>query len=209
MKRARESESDQAPAPCSPPPPADFSDWRALVTDAARRAAALAAHATDGDDAAAADEAKGERALLLARAFAHPRDSRIRFEEGAHAYFLDGARMPLSVSGLWAKYFSHFNASAALRGIERWRSNEDSPYYLLLRCLDLEGVPRAEQPEVIRLLWQESGTHASGAGTALHRAIELRLNGAEIQPPTATAPAWRTAKSSRCEGGFFAPTPPP
>jgi hypothetical protein len=175
---------------------ADNEAWLALVRDPEARRAALSAHGAEGD-AAAADEAKGESALLLARAFAHPRDARIRFHESSHSYFLDGEKLPLSVSGFYGRYFGHFDAAGALRNLERWRADPESPYCLLLRHLDASGVPRAAQPARVREIWAASGAHASGAGTALHRAIELRLNGVEVPPPPSSAPAWRTAKKSR------------
>ena len=52
--------------------------------------------------AVAANEAKGERLLLLARAFRHPRDVHISalLHEPSHSYFLnEGKRVALSVSG--------------------------------------------------------------------------------------------------------------
>jgi hypothetical protein len=176
--------------------PTTSEEWAALVQDAGKRAAALKAHARECD-VVAASEAKGESALLLARAFAHPRDASIRFHEASHSYFLNGRKVPISVSGLWGRYFEHFNEAEGTRGIERWRADPKSPYFLLLRHMDLAGVPRDQQAARIRQLWRSSGAHASDAGTALHRAIELRLNGLQLAVPPYEAPAWRLAKGSR------------
>ena len=92
------------------PPPnkrARLVGWAASVTDPGLREEALAGARAAGGvvaaSASAAAEAKGERPLLLAVAFEHPRDARIRFVEGSHSYFLDGVKVPLSVSGLWAR----------------------------------------------------------------------------------------------------------
>lgn len=184
MKRARAS---------------DDAAWRALVTDARAREAALEEARKTTVVAASAADAKGERELLLARAFAHPRDARIRFVEASHSYFLDDQKVKLSVSGLWGRYFSHFDSAGALRGMEKWRTNEHSPYYGLLRHLDLSGVPRDQQGDVIRRTWTANGLAASGAGTLLHRQIELCLNeethGGD-EPPAVGQEAWRGRKDS-------------
>lgn len=183
-------------------PRCDEEEWVHRVTDSAAREVALAeARGVSGGVAyIAASEAKGERALLLARAFAHPRDSRIRFVEATHKYYLDGKPIPISVSGLWARYFSHFDADAALRNVDKWREDQASPYYYLLAYLDrVAEVPREKQGEVIKLVWAANGEQASGAGTFVHRQIELCLNEEPytgVAPAASRAPVWRLRKKS-------------
>ena len=108
--------------------------------------------------------------------------------------------MPISVSGLWARYFDHFDADAALKNLEKWRENADSPYYYLLRHLDAEGVPRAEHGGVVKRVWEANGESASGAGTFMHRVIELFYNeeteALETAAEAAAEPAWRARKKS-------------
>jgi hypothetical protein len=65
--------------------------------------------------------------LLLERENAHPRDSRISFNEAEHYYTVDSRRVVGSVSGLWASCFSRFDApNTARRMVERW-SSRDAP----------------------------------------------------------------------------------
>lgn len=48
--------------------------------------------------------------LLLERKNAHPRDTRITFNEAEHFYTVDSRRVVGSCSSLWASYFSRFDA---------------------------------------------------------------------------------------------------
>ena len=128
---------------------------------------------------ASGNDAKGERELLLARAFAHPRDARIRFVEDVHKYFLDGVQLPLSVTGLYTQYFEEFDADAVVRtNFARWqRVNSTNKKYLrmITACNEL-AIPAAVQMDAIKLAWRLNGEHQSALGTALHRVIELVLN---------------------------------
>lgn len=151
--------------------------WLGRALDATEHSQAKKRASTRVIAASDATDAKGERDLLLAVAFAHPRDPEIRFVEECHGYFLDGARVPLSVSGLWGKYFSHFDAPATVkRSIDRWRRNPRNKYYDVLKALDALHVPRSEQGKVIMAGWDLNGDRQSALGTAMHRAIELTLN---------------------------------
>jgi hypothetical protein len=63
--------------------------------------------------------------LHLERVNAHPRDSRITFNEREHFYTVDSRRVVGSVSSLWASYFSSFDApTTALRLLEKWGNRE-------------------------------------------------------------------------------------
>ena len=158
--------------------------WAALIRSPVERARLLAAARTVTVAASGAD-AKGERDLLLARAFAHPRDARIRFVEDVHKYFLDGAQLPLSVTGLYTQYFEEFDADAVLRiNFARWQRADSSnqKYFRMLAACGELGIPEAVQKSAIKLAWKLNGERQSGLGTALHRVIELTLN-EEIIPP--------------------------
>ena len=48
----------------------------------------------------------------LATVNKHVRDARIQFIDETHTYLLDGEAMPLSVSGLWARFYPHFDEGA-------------------------------------------------------------------------------------------------
>ena len=91
-----------------------MTGWTALVTASASRHVALERARADTQTIDSVSDAKGERELLLARAFAHPRDAHIKFVEDIHAYYVHGRRVPLSVSGLYGRFFSHFDAKAVL-----------------------------------------------------------------------------------------------
>ena len=163
------------------------SQWVRAVTEPAARDVLLSLARADAHVVAASAtqaDAKGERLLLLARAFAHPRDARIRFVEDTHKYYLDGKQLPLSVTGFYSAYFGHFDGQAVVaRYINNWRHNNKHKYHPFLRALDDMGVPRSRQGDVIRRAWAENGDHQSSLGTSMHRAIELFLNEEDV-PPT-------------------------
>lgn len=122
-------------------------------------------------------EAKGERDMLLAVAFAHSRDREIVFKEDVHGYFLDGQRLPLSVSGFYMRHFVGFDAPGKVESsIETWRLKQRNKYYPLLKAVDAYRVPGDAQRRVILAGWELNGDTQSSLGTAMHRAIELTLN---------------------------------
>ena len=152
--------------------------WVAAVTDHASRTRLLeAARSEVSTVSASARDAKGQRRLLLEVAYAHPRDARIRFDEDTHSYFLDGERVPLSVSGLYMRYFEHFDSKNVTGTyMERWRRMKTNKYFEVLRIMDSLHVPRDRQQQIIIAAWAANGDTQSGLGTALHRAIELFMN---------------------------------
>ena len=147
--------------------------WVAAVTDHATRTRLLdAARACMPLNTVSASErdAKGVRKLLLETAYAHPRDARIRFDEDAHKYYVDGERVPLSVSGLYSRYFEHFDAKSVTDSyMERWRRTKTNRYFDVLRIMDSMGVPRDRQQQIIIAAWAANGDTQSGLGTAIHR----------------------------------------
>lgn len=152
-------------------------EWSEAVTCPESRERLLAAARSEPTAVAASNEAKGERLLLLARAFRHPRDEHISFHEPSHSYFLKGKRVPLSVSGFYKPFFSEFDAPAVIqKNIGAWRRNERSKYHPFLSALRSAGVPEERDSEIIQKLWNLNGEGQSALGTGLHRAIELHIN---------------------------------
>lgn len=108
----------------------------------------------------------------------HPRDERIEFYEEQHLYVLDGKELNLSVSGLWGRYFPHFDPDECIgKYYEGWATNTKSPYYNLIRYLEVvKGMDEALIKSEIKQMWSMSGDQASTAGTYMHLQIELCLN---------------------------------
>ena len=134
-----------------------------------------------------ASEAKGERDLILARAFTHPRDKRIRFVESSHKYYLDGEMLPISVTGFYGRYFGHFDADDVVeKNIDKWRKNPRDKRHSFLKALENMGATQKVMEDAIKFAWVLNGDHQSSLGTALHRAIELTMNGQpipDVPPP--------------------------
>ena len=75
--------------------------------------------------------------LALERDNAHPRDTRIVFDEATHRYTIDGNRIySISVSGLVHQYFPHFDARKVVDTYYKsWSENKKSRYFSLIRYL--------------------------------------------------------------------------
>lgn len=114
---------------------------------------------------------------------AHPRDRRIKFQEEGHLYILYpdtslATVFPISVSGLWGKYFDHFDPVATIEAYyDKWVCNPESPYYSVIWSGRECGQSDAEIADGIRRQWAEKGELASAQGTRMHRNIELALGG--------------------------------
>ena len=161
------------------PPPHDMA-WAEMIRIPAERSRLLSLAKMVTVSASGMD-AKGERDLLLARAFAHPRDAHIRFVEDTHKYYLHGAQVPLSVTGLYTKYFEEFDATKVVNGcIARWGCDRKNKYYPIINAMKALKVPEGAQKDAIKRAWALNGEHQSALGTALHRAIELALNEEDI-----------------------------
>lgn len=115
----------------------------------------------------------------LALEHPHPRDARIEFDAGKHAYRIRGegpgspfvGRFVASVTALVAARFPPFDADAVIAANwRRWQNDASSRY-------------RNMDPGSIKELWLRRGEQARRLGTALHAAIEAHLNGA--RPPDA------------------------
>ena len=108
--------------------------------------------------------------LKLAAENAHPRDSRIVFDEGPHTYTVDGAVVQTSVTGLISRVETeHFDAPKIARQLSL--STRPSEKY---SRVDFETGARVPMTEVeILKLWDA----ARDLGTDLHGKIERYLNG--------------------------------
>lgn len=100
----------------------------------------------------------------------HPLDSRIKFEDEGHLYFLDNVPPSkiASVTTIIGRHFEPFNylqISNAICRSKRWNTDETYPYYKL--TLD----------EVVKKM--QSG-EAAKAGTQMHETIEQYYLGNEI-----------------------------
>ena len=161
-----------------------MDDWVRIVTDPEERARRLEAARIEFEQEGTiveASEAKGARDLILARAFAHPRDKRIRFVESSHKYYLDGEALPISVTGFYGRFFTHFDAEVVVReNINRWRTNTRDKRYKFLQAMTRLGASTDAMEDAIKYAWILNGEQQSSLGTALHRAIELTMNGQEI-----------------------------
>ena len=113
----------------------------------------------------------------------HVRDSKIKFEEEDHRYFLNTGTnsttvFPISVSGLWARYFEAFDAGRVIeQNYEKWSRNCDSPYHSIIEHGCCCGATRTQIAETIRKGWLDKGELAKAQGTRMHRNIELALGG--------------------------------
>ena len=119
---------------------------------------------------------------LLESMYPHPNDSRIRFEEEQHKYYLDGSCEGMtSVSGLYRPYWMEFDPDAAIDVVRarfnaaRNRYGDDiialkhlpekySMYYLLT-------------DDEIKDFWKANGKQAADSGTYGHLQAELFCNG--------------------------------
>jgi hypothetical protein len=124
--------------------------------------------------------------LALALINVYPQDCRIKFVEGSHTYWLDGdVRFPISVSGVWSKFFDKFDADSIVDTyFGSWACNPASRYYALICCLRAEGRCDVEIKACIIAGWQEAGRAASADGTTMHRQIELLLNNVPCEAST-------------------------
>ncbi len=111
----------------------------------------------------------------------HPRDDSIVFDEPTHTYTVNGTYEGwTSCTGFIHDFFPHFNPDAVIAKMmasPKWPQNK---YYGMT----------AEQ---IKKLWNDNGAAASGAGTAMHLAIEQFMHGHPevIDPAIYPTPEWR------------------
>lgn len=96
----------------------------------------------------------------------HERDKHVHFDEPTHIYTVKGQTFGyISVTKFLHEFFPHFDAEATIRKMMRSPNWPNSKWFGMT----------AEQ---IKAAWDANGKEASGAGTAMHLAIEQFLNGA-------------------------------
>ena len=137
----------------------------------------------------------------------HERDARLTFDAAEHAYWWDGKRVSMSVTGVWESYFPSFDSDATIQKFfGSWLSNPNSKYAALCRYLALvEGADEARQKQAIAALWEANRTKAAALGTRLHAAIETHLltgqspDTADTMPELAHYLQWRDDVASDWE----------
>jgi len=121
--------------------------------------------------------------MTLLHTNAHPRDADIQFDEPTHVYTVQGSSKGIiSCTKFLHEFFGHFDAKGTIRKMmasPKWTENK---WYK-------PGITAKEIEEQ----WNANGREASGAGTAMHLAIEQFLNGSEhvILPHIKETTEWR------------------
>jgi ATP-dependent exoDNAse (exonuclease V) beta subunit len=111
----------------------------------------------------------------------HPRDAKIEFDEPTHVYTVNGSsKGVVSCTKFLHEFFPHFDADAIIAKMmasPKWPQNK---YFGMTA-------------EAIKKLWDDNGAAASGAGTAMHLAIEQFLHGHPemIEPSILSTPEWK------------------
>lgn len=99
----------------------------------------------------------------------HPRDSRIRFVEDTHTYYVDGSTdgsQYTSTTKLMHSMFKPFDADEVISKMRRSRVWSSSKYF---------GMSPAE----IKASWEENRDSAAKSGTSMHENIENFYNGVD------------------------------
>lgn len=100
----------------------------------------------------------------------HPRDSRIRFVEDTHTYYVDGSKDRYeytSTTKLVHSLFKPFDADEVIGKMRRSKNWENSKYY-------------GQTPDEIKAGWEQNRDSAAKSGTAMHQIIEDYYNGKEV-----------------------------
>jgi len=129
---------------------------------------------------------------LLSERHPHAKDGEIEFFEAEHYYVhaQSGKRFPISMTGLLKPCFDTFDGPAIVnRNYSKWRSDESSKYWGLIRYLELAEEQDSDQIKcAILRLWQLNGNSAAEKGTQMHKQIEDYMNGV-LPAPSSDAPA--------------------
>lgn len=102
---------------------------------------------------------------LLKDSNAHPRDTRIRFDELPHKYYIDGCTDGyISCTTFIHTFFGHFDADSVIENMVKSKNWKTSKYYGM-------------SPDEIKAMWDVERDAASTSGTKMHKNIELAYNG--------------------------------
>jgi ATP-dependent exoDNAse (exonuclease V) beta subunit len=118
--------------------------------------------------------------LHLAVVNKHPRDAAVAFREEDHVYFVKVGdtwlKLKTSVSGVYSRFFEHFDDRNAAASVARKRKTDrNSPYYWLIQsCSDVHDEDAVAK--VVREAWKMTGERASRLGTLCHLAMEMYAN---------------------------------
>lgn len=121
--------------------------------------------------------------MTLLHTNAHPRDADIQFDEPTHIYTVQGSSKGIiSCTKFLHEFFGHFDAKGTIKKMMASPKWTESKWYK-------PGITAKEIEEQ----WNANGREASGAGTAMHLAIEQFLNGSEhvILPHIKETTEWR------------------
>ena len=118
--------------------------------------------------------------LRLAIRNAHDRDARIVFTESSHTYVLDDLyQFPISISGVWPKFFDHFDPKAVVDlYFDRWAINPDSKYYDIIqsqRCFFFIKVTMTSRPTLFPSGVLQVLPHPQGARTFTSRSSSTAM----------------------------------
>jgi len=103
--------------------------------------------------------------MTLALTHRHERDNFIHFDEPKHIYTVNGSSKGIcSITTFIHQFFGHFDADAVITNMMRSKKWPNSPW---------NGMTR----EAIKATWSANARNASEAGTAVHLAIEMVMNG--------------------------------
>ena len=105
-----------------------------------------------------------------------PREDRVAFVEDGHAYFVDGIRVPRSVTGLVHSFAGHFDPARAIRCLKQGRNWEE-------KRAEMEAQELGISDEEIMSRWRRNGEAQSKRGQLLHHHAECLLNNVQIEEP--------------------------
>ena len=119
--------------------------------------------------------------MSLARVNRHERDNHIHFDEPTHVYTVNGtSKGYCSITKFHHEFFGHFDADAVIGNMMRSKKWPQSQWFGMT-------------PKEIKDAWAANGKEASEAGTAIHLAIEMYLNGSPqtIAPGIQDSVEWK------------------
>lgn len=115
--------------------------------------------------------------MILSKKHSHARDSRIRFYEDTHTYFVEDRKIGISVTGLIHDVFPKFDAEGMAKKIAGGQ------------CSSASRIKYAGMTEEdIKRRWEVDGAAASALGTKLHADIESYFNSLAVDNDS---PEWR------------------
>ena len=127
------------------------------------------------------------RVVQLKERHPFPREDRVVFYEHDHSYFVDGVRVPRSVTSLLHEYATPFDPTRALACMKRrdWDVKREA--------MEQQGLGTSDEDIMAR--WRRNGEVQSKRGTLLHYHAECLLNGVEVDEPHSSKSGHSTAHS--------------